>query len=53
MMVNATAGPVQPAWEGVTKIVAVCGAATTAEVKLRLPTPAAPRPMAVLSFVHV
>ncbi len=52
VMVKVWAGPVQPFSEGVTVMVAVWVVATLALVKLMLPLPLGPRPMAGLLLVQ-
>ena len=51
-MVKFWVGPLQPFSDGVTTILPVVWLPTLAAVKEISPVPLAPRPMAVLEFVH-
>ena len=53
VMVKFCRGPVQPFSMGVTDKLPVMGAPTFAAIKLMLPVPLAPRPMAMLEFVQL
>ena len=53
VMVNICGVPTQPARAGVTVMVPVVGLVTLAALKLMLPLPVVPSPMAVLLFAQV